>query len=927
MLDDPTPGTTAEHDTDDTDEADVVVVGGGTGGITAALAAAELGASVVVVDRDSGLGGVGTRAGIHLYYWGQRGGLQDALDKQVRAVTAAEWGTVRGFHPLAKQVTVETRLAEAGVTVIYEAVVSRVRLTDSRVRAVDVEHPEGSLRIRTRTLIDATGNGDVAALCGARYHVGRDWDQVMNTYSFVPRFVDDRDQLTFANFDCGWLDSTSPDDVSRALAHGRRVGLARVRANPEHVPLSLGPQLGVREGRRVVGDETVAQADVFAQRVREDTVFRCRTHHDTHARDYANESDLAQIWVPVLGWRKRGFRGDIPYGALLPAGIDGLLIGCRAISGDQDVAAGVRMQRDMHRLGEVAGAAAALAVRLGVTPREVPVARLQAHLRSCGVLDDLPTTTVPDGPRSQEEALAALGTEDESAGLWWSLTHQEAPREPLLALLKDDAPRRRRGAAFALGLLGDMAGLRALREVFVAGDEDAPGDPRGDLAAPRWLAALVLLRTHRDPGVLDPAIDRLPHVPDSATALYLLHYVHDLADRTTPGQRADALRAIDELLARPGLGDDFAVQSSERADHRAATQSSIRWNIELTASATVEALGGDGAPLRERWRSSPHGAARRFARHLERPGAGPETQVPLAPRTADVVVAGGGLAGVAAALEAAAEPGRRVILVEPGPVLGREITAARRTAVGTDTLTEPVLAALAAHGCVSEGHVDALAASVALDEMCGAAGVEVLLHAFPGDALVERDAVVGLTVTTVAGPLTIRTPLVVDATVAGRVRAPWAPTTSRDELTGIALVVRHAAVAAESRWRPAGSAPGTEAVLTPLPRAGWARLRFVTRADAIPPAGIAALAATAFDEARATRPELAAAVLALPADEPLDPVRGRRRVHGVGRTPVGLVGAGASLPEAPAVTADDREVLEHLAASGRAAVSGVSASR
>jgi heterodisulfide reductase subunit A-like polyferredoxin len=64
-------------------QTEVLVVGGGTAGVTAAIAAAEEGSDVVLVERDSSLGGVGVRAGVHFYYLGTTGGVQDSLDETV----------------------------------------------------------------------------------------------------------------------------------------------------------------------------------------------------------------------------------------------------------------------------------------------------------------------------------------------------------------------------------------------------------------------------------------------------------------------------------------------------------------------------------------------------------------------------------------------------------------------------------------------------------------------------------------------------------------------------------------------------------------------------------------------------------------------------------------------------------------------------
>jgi hypothetical protein len=63
---------------------------------------------------------------------------------------------------------------------------------------------------------------------------------------------------------------------------------------------AIGPQLGVREGRAIIGKHILNQDDLLLDRRFEDVVFRCFSHHDSHAFDYANESDLSQIFIPKV---------------------------------------------------------------------------------------------------------------------------------------------------------------------------------------------------------------------------------------------------------------------------------------------------------------------------------------------------------------------------------------------------------------------------------------------------------------------------------------------------------------------------------------------------------------------------------------------------------------------------------------------------
>jgi succinate dehydrogenase/fumarate reductase flavoprotein subunit len=80
-------------------KTDVLVIGGGTTVIPAVIAAAEEGADVLLIERDGALGGVGVRAGIHYYYYGGLGGVQNELDRHTHSLTKELGGKVLGFHP------------------------------------------------------------------------------------------------------------------------------------------------------------------------------------------------------------------------------------------------------------------------------------------------------------------------------------------------------------------------------------------------------------------------------------------------------------------------------------------------------------------------------------------------------------------------------------------------------------------------------------------------------------------------------------------------------------------------------------------------------------------------------------------------------------------------------------------------------------
>lgn len=599
------------------------MVGGGTAGIMAALAAAQEGAAVTIVEMDETVGGVGIRSGVHFYYFGSPAGLQLEVDRAARRLPAVV-NRAHGYHPDVKLAVVTEQLRRFGVGTIASAVVADVIVTDRTVTGLVVETDDEPVRILAGVTLDCTGNGDVAALAGAGFDLGRAWDGAMNTFSLVPRFLDRKGIGAFSNFDSGWVDPTDPVDVSRAYRLGRRTAW-RGDQDPSNTHyLGLGPMLGVREGRRIIGDHLLTHADLVSDRHFDDIVLRCVSHHDTHARDLANESDAAQVWISILGLRMLRLDAGVPYRSLLPSGLDGILIGCRALSQDQDSSSALRMQRDMHKVGEVVGTAAAQAVRDGVTLRRINIPRLQQRLIERGILrpDELarpPRPAAHAGVLRTSTArptiptlIPLLATDDQSIAIWWLLQHGEAAVEALRQARRTDDPAVRPAVALCLGLLGDQAVAPDLLAMVESLDDDRPGGEL-DFAEPRWIAALIVLRMMGNPTAADFAIDALTTERISSVVLYLLHYLIDVADSLTAEQGLALRDSLALLLSDPDVGGDFTVQGSGEAAPTHSDGSSIRWGVDLTASYLLDLIRADGSAIRRRYDDDERAYVRRFS--------------------------------------------------------------------------------------------------------------------------------------------------------------------------------------------------------------------------------------------------------------------------------------------------------------------------
>jgi hypothetical protein len=159
-------------------EAEVIVAGGGVAGIAAALAAARGGAQTLLVERSAFLGGTATAALMHVFYtpyWSTQGILREICDR-LGARGAAEHGELIPFDPEGFKSVVMEMLASAGVGFLFHSYISRVLVENGRVQGLVVENKSGRQAFTGTVIVDATGDGDVSALAGAPYEIGRPAD-------------------------------------------------------------------------------------------------------------------------------------------------------------------------------------------------------------------------------------------------------------------------------------------------------------------------------------------------------------------------------------------------------------------------------------------------------------------------------------------------------------------------------------------------------------------------------------------------------------------------------------------------------------------------------------------------------------------------------------------------------------------------------
>ena len=180
---------------------DVLVVGGGTSGVGAAVAAARMGARALLVERYGFLGGV-ANVGLCLHTFhssrGERvvGGLPWEMVKRMKALGGStgpvriENAHMRTTTPIDVEVmkyVLQEMVLESGAGILYHTTPLEVLMDGDTIAGVIMLNKSGRTLVRAGVVIDCTGDGDIAAWAGAPFEKGRQSDGKMQRMSMVFR--------------------------------------------------------------------------------------------------------------------------------------------------------------------------------------------------------------------------------------------------------------------------------------------------------------------------------------------------------------------------------------------------------------------------------------------------------------------------------------------------------------------------------------------------------------------------------------------------------------------------------------------------------------------------------------------------------------------------------------------------------------------
>jgi hypothetical protein len=371
-----------------TDNVDVLVVGGGTAGHVAAIQAGRAGASVLLVERGSQLGGVMTTGGVAYP------GLFDAWGKQVIAGIGWEivkesvemdGGSLPDFAKVPQRhymnqvftnqflyaILAEEKCAKAGVEIAYHEFPQAVTKTDTGWQ-VDCIGFGTKRRVNCKQIIDCTGGAEVCGLLGlARL---REDERQPGSYLYMLGEAHEPGRNQIHRLYVHGADSTNSRTVTHANLTGRKSILAEVRNKGKRL-MHLQPETGFRETYRIEGEALITVNDYRTGKKFEDAICYAFYPVDLHTKNGVKPEPLKPGVIPT-----------VPLRSLIPKGSRNIIVAGRCVSSDRLANSGLRVQASCMGMGQAAGAAATLAAKAGTTPLDVPLKEIYDLLREHGAI-------------------------------------------------------------------------------------------------------------------------------------------------------------------------------------------------------------------------------------------------------------------------------------------------------------------------------------------------------------------------------------------------------------------------------------------------------------------------------------------------------------------------------------------------------------
>ncbi len=399
---------------------DVLVVGGGMAGMGAALASSRAGAKTILLEDCAFMGGVASWAlGMPINQMRPqskpRGNIHELIIAKIKSYGDIAYR--EGQHQYwcnvdYLKVALIDALEETGCKYFVHVKAVDAIVKGNRIEGIFAGTKNGLIEIRAKCVIDCTGDGDVSYFAGAatlketgalspmtlllkvtnvdmeaakKVNIGELAKKARGKYPLIPNgwSLTDHDPSSnsfYINHSClrdiGQFDGSDTESLTKAELTARRQAIQMVAAMREFGGDALknieligtSPRIAVRESRRVKGVYVLTEEDAIEGRKFEDVI--------------AWRSGFLDIGFVRFTEMKIH---DVPYRAIIPEKMDGLLMAGRCISATHAAASAGKSMGNCVATGHAAGLAAAMSVKKGIAPRELKVSQLQDALRADNV--------------------------------------------------------------------------------------------------------------------------------------------------------------------------------------------------------------------------------------------------------------------------------------------------------------------------------------------------------------------------------------------------------------------------------------------------------------------------------------------------------------------------------------------------------------
>ena len=407
---------------------DVIVVGGGFAGVSAALSAARAGAKVLIVEKSNCLGGAATNCLVNPFMSnatllnGKRQSLSQGIFKEICSKLKKR-SALKGssFHEEELKNIFNESVLEAGVDLLFHAYIFEVNKQDGKIKSITIATKSGKIELYANYFIDATGDAQVAFLANCPTTLGREPDHLCQPMTLcfrvgnvnIRRFgrsvkrlqlahtqalangelINPRENILYfytpipnvVHFNTTRVvkkNPTDPFEVTEAETLARKQVYEIYEFMKKHADglensflMMTAAEIGVRESRMIVGDYLLTESDCRAFTKFEDAIAACNYDIDIHNPE---GSGTSHYYFP------QGEYYTIPYRSLIPKTVDNMLVAGRCISSDHGAQASYRIMPTVCCIGEAAGCAIALAVKDNISVRDINVKKLQELLTKNG---------------------------------------------------------------------------------------------------------------------------------------------------------------------------------------------------------------------------------------------------------------------------------------------------------------------------------------------------------------------------------------------------------------------------------------------------------------------------------------------------------------------------------------------------------------